>query len=265
MTPPADRQTAVTAVVLARDEAQHILPCLRTLLWCEAQLVVLDSRATEEMSALASVLGARVMVQAWESWAAQRNAALEAVETAWVLFVDVDERVPLELANEIRTAVNAASVAGEPSGFWIPRQNLILGRWIRAAGWEPDYQLRLFRVDRGAYDATRAVHELVQLRGREARLNSRLVHHNYASWRQFWWKQMSYARAEAVQLHAAGVRARPHSPFLQALRELRRRYVKLGGYRSGLLGLQLSLVLAAADGVKYAALWRMGRAPASHG
>jgi hypothetical protein len=249
----------ITAVVLARDEARHIVPCLRTLRWTDEQLVVLDSRTSDEMAGLATGMGARTMVHEWDSWASQRNFALDAMTTPWVLFVDVDERVSLELSEEIRSAVCAASAVGDPSGFWVPRQNLILGHWIRHAGWHPDYQLRLFRVDRGRYDPQRAVHELVKLRGEERRLRSHLVHHNYVSWRQIWSKQLRYAKAEAAQMHLAGQRARPRNVLLQPLRELRRRYVTLGGYRAGLIGLQLSLALAVADGVKYATLLRLGR------
>ncbi|HEU5315983.1 MAG TPA: glycosyltransferase family 2 protein, partial [Chloroflexota bacterium] len=201
-----------------------------------------------------------VVVRAWESWAAQRNAALAHVRTPWVFFVDVDERVPLELAEEIGATVSRATEVGQPVGFWVPRQNLIMGRWVRHAGWHPDYQLRLFRVDRGRYASDRAVHELVQLDGSDARLTARLVHHNYEAWGQFWRKQLRYARAEATQLHAAGQRARPRNLVLQPLRELRRRFVTLGGYREGLLGLALSVVLAGADLVKYAELLRLGRA-----
>lgn len=254
--------SCITAVVLARDEVDHILPCLRTLRWTDAQLVVVDAATRANTATLAAEAGARVIVHPFESWAAQRNVALSHVGTPWVLFVDVDERVPLALADEICTAVCAADAAGEPSGFWMPRQNLILGQWVKHAGWYPDHQLRLFRVDRGRYDPDRPVHELVRLNGTDARLRSRLMHHNYVGWRQFWTKQLRYARSEAAQLHAAGRRAKPHNLILQPLREFRRRYLTLRGYRDGQLGLQLSAALAVADLIKYAELLRLGRGAA---
>jgi hypothetical protein len=255
--PAAER---ITAVVLARDEVRHVVPCLRTLRWADDRMVMLDSRAPGSMERLILSAGACVERREWTSWAAQRNAALERVDTAWVFFVDVDERVPLELAEEIRSTVSRAARDGQPVGLWVPRQNLIVGQWVRHAGWHPDYQLRLFRVDRGRYDPQRAVHELVQLDGAGEQLRSHLLHHNYEAWGQLWRKQLTYARAEAAQLHAAGQRARPHNLVLQPLRELRRRYVTLHGYRAGALGASLSLLLAVADLVKYAELLRLGRA-----
>ena len=248
----------ITAVVLMQDEAPHVAPCLRTLRWADALLVV-DGGSRDDTPHLARAAGARVVERTWDHWTGQRTYALSQVGTPWVLFVDADERVPPDLATEIRVAVERSERNGSPAGFWIPRQNLILGRWVRHAGWYPDHQLRLFRTDQGRYDPDRQVHELVQLDGEAARLSAHLIHHNYVSWREFWRKQLRYARSEAAQLHAQGKRARPHNLVLQPLRELRRRYVTLGGYRAGALGLQLSLVLAVATCVTYAELWRLNR------
>ena len=248
----------ITAVVLMQDEAPHVAPCLRTLRWADEVLVV-DGGSRDETVRLARDAGAQVAQRPWDHWTGQRNYALSLVRTPWVLFVDADERVPPELAAEIRVAVGRGAGAGAPVGFWIPRQNLILGRWVRHAGWYPDLQLRLFRVDRGRYDETRQVHELVQLDGAAESLSAHLLHHNYVTWPEFWRKQLRYARSEAAQLHARGVRAKPRNFVLQPLRELRRRYLTLQGYRAGALGLQLSLVLAVADFVTYAELRRLNQ------
>jgi glycosyltransferase involved in cell wall biosynthesis len=249
-------------VVIALNEANHITQCLRTLQWTDERLVILDSRSSDETRALAIETGARVVERDWGGWALQRNFALQCVQQPWVLFVDADERVPLPLAREIREAVNrATSDQNGATGFWLPRQNLILGHWVRHAGWYPDHQLRLFRRDRGRYDPHRSVHELVQLEGRAEYLQQNLVHHNYVSWRQFWAKQLSYARAEATQLHALGQRAKPRNLVLQPVREFRRRYLTLGGFRAGVIGLQLSLVLAAANFEMYRHLLKLGCRP----
>jgi hypothetical protein len=59
---------------------------------------------------------------------------------------------------------------------------------------------------------------------------------------------------EAQTLRQRGVRARSWSVVVQPLREFRRRYVTLRGYREGLLGLQLSALLAWATLQTY---WRL--------
>ena len=259
--PPATASPSrapISAIVLTRDEAPHIVPCLRTLQWAGETRVV-DSGSADATVPLAAGMGARVVSHPWEGWAAQRNFGAAQARFPWVFFVDADERVPLELAEEAQARVLAAERDGTPVGFWVPRQNLILGRWVRHAGWHPDYQLRLFRRDRGRYDPARPVHELVLLDGEAARLRHHLTHHNYVGWRQFWAKQRRYAAAEAQALHAQAVRAKPQNFILQPLREFRRRFWTLRGYREGLLGAWLSAALAAANFLMYVELWRRHR------
>jgi glycosyltransferase involved in cell wall biosynthesis len=261
--PDTTEHPRVSAIVLTQDEAAHILPCLRTLRWADERLVV-DSGSTDDTVDLARAAGARVLRHEWHGWAVQRNYAAAQAAHDWVFFVDADERVPLELADEIRSALathaaDTTDAAGAPAGYWVPRQNLIMGRWVKQAGWWPDRQLRLYRRDRGGYDLARPVHELVVLDGPTAPLRQRLIHHNYVSWRQFWTKQRRYARAEAGALAARSIRAKPQNFVLQPWREFRRRYWTLEGYRAGPLGLGLSLVLAAANLVMYVELWRRGR------
>jgi glycosyltransferase involved in cell wall biosynthesis len=251
----------ISAVVLTHDEARNIVPCLRTLQWA-GERVVVDDGSRDATVELAAAAGARILRRPWDHWAGQRNFAIAQASKPWIFFVDADERVPPALAREVEQAVGSAA-SSDVAGFWVPRQNLIVGHWVRHAGWHPDFQLRLFRRDRGRYDPDRPVHELVLLDGNAERLQHHLVHHNYATWRQVWMKQLRYARAEASALQAANVRARPHNLVLQPLREFRRRYFTLHGYRDGAMGLALSGVLATSHLVMYAHLWRLNRAAGS--
>ena len=254
----------LTAIILTYNEAAHIVPCLRAVRWVDQRLVV-DSGSDDGTANLAAAQGARVVARPFTTWPEQRNFALDQATTDWVLFVDADERVPLELAQAIRAALDVEPTDPSPyAGYWIPRQNLILGKWVQHAGWHPDYQMRLFRRSCGRYDPRRPVHELVQLAGPAGRLEPMLVHLNYVSWRQFWEKQGRYARHDAARLRAEGVRPKLHSLALQPLRELRRRYWELQGYRDGVLGLQLSLALSWFTFLTYLHLWTLDRqAPTS--
>jgi glycosyltransferase involved in cell wall biosynthesis len=248
----------ISAVVLTHDEVDDVEPCLRTLRWA-GERVVVDDGTTRETAARAAGVGARVVVHPFADFASQRNFACQQASRPWIFFVDADERVPRALVDEVAARVADAERDGAPAGFWVPRQNLIMGHWMRHAGWSPDAQLRVFRRDRGRYVPHRLVHELVELNGESATLSARLVHHNYTSWHQFWTKQLRYARAEALAQHRQGVRAKPQNFVLQPLREFRRRVWQLEGHRDGPLGVSLSAVLAAATFVMYVELARLGR------
>lgn len=235
-----DEKARVSAIVLTLNEERHIAACLATLTWADA-LVVLDSGSVDRTVALAQRYTSNVHYRPFDDWAHQRNAALDLATTEWILFVDADERVTPELAAEVRRAVAGA---GELCGYWVPRRNRILGRWMRATGWWPDEQLRLLRRGRVRYREDRPVHELVVCDGPVGHLRAPLLHYNYDSLGQLIAKQRRYARLEAGMLHAQGVPVRAYQLLSQPLREFVRRFMVLRGYRDGLHGLFLSLVMA---------------------
>ena len=251
----AANDSRIIACILTRNESRHIEACLNSVSWTHAQMVV-DGGSTDATVDLARARGAIVLHRDWDGWAGQRTFAInEAFRRGyrWIFFVDADERVPPELSTEATRVVeasDAAHAAGDttaPVGFWVPRRNIIAGKWVRHAGWDPDYQLRLFRTDRGRYDPARPVHELVLLDGPDAHLEARLVHYNYDDWQHFWIKQQRYARIEAAARVSRGHRVRPHNFILQPWREFWRRYVTLEGWRSGTHGIMLAILLAIAE------------------
>jgi len=247
--PAAPASPTLAAVVIARDEEANIADCLRSLAWADRLCVLVDARTRDRSVELARQAGAEVQTRVFRDFADQRNAALEMFEADWVLFVDADERGTPEVAQEVRRVISE----GDAVGWWIPRRNYIWGRCIRHAGWYPDYQLRLLKRGHARYDPTREVHELVILDGPEGHLQNPLTHYNYATVRQFTVKQDYYATYEARILVSRGIRPRLHSPFLQPVREFRRRYWTLQGYKDGGHGLALSLLMAYYTGVAY---WR---------
>ncbi len=230
----------LAAIILTKDETDHIVDCIESVnQWVDA-VIVFDSQINDEVCRLAEAGGATVLRRPFDNFAAQRQAALEAVQAEWILFVDADERVSPALGAEVRRVIADETV----NGYWIPRRNYIVGHEMRHGGYFPDYQLRLLRRAAAHYDTAREVHELVEVGGTEGQLQEPLIHYNYASWAQFHAKQRVYAAYEARILAGRGIRPRPHNFLLQPLREFRRRYLTLGGWKDGLPGLRLALLLA---------------------
>lgn len=227
--------TELAAVVLTHDEERHIGECLDSLAWADRR-VVIDSLSADRTLEVARARGAEVLQRRFDDFAAQRNAALEAVDADWVLFVDADERVTPELAAEIRQVLRTQSSEG-PVGWWIPRHNYMVGHRMRGGGWHPDHQLRLMRRGHARYDPARPVHEVVILDGKAGYLQNSLIHYNYDSVAQFRRKMLRYTELEASILRARGVRVRPWTYLTMPLREFWRRFVRLRGYRDHVYGL----------------------------
>ncbi len=229
----------LAAVVLAKDEERHLADCLRMLQFADLRAVVTDPGRDNRIAVLARESGAVVLQRPFDDFAGQRNAAMDAVEAEWIFFVDADERIPPELAAEVRRVIVERSEAG----WWVPRHNFIAGQQVRYGGFYPDYQLRLLRRDRARYDPARPVHEVVLLDGPSGYLQNPMIHYNYDDWPQFHAKQQRYALLEGQMLRQRGVKPWPHKFIRQPLREFWRRYVTLKGYRDGWLGLKLAVLL----------------------
>ncbi|MBI2305293.1 MAG: glycosyltransferase family 2 protein [Chloroflexi bacterium] len=243
----------ISAIVITKNEARHIGACLAGLAWAD-EILVLDSFSTDATVDIARRFTPHVHQRPFQGFPRTRNAALDLAQGDWAFFLDADERTTPELAEEIRNRVRESASL---SGYWVPRRNYILGRWMKHAGWSPDYQMRLFRRDRGRYDEARDPHEVVVLKGETGYLQNPIIHYNYEFVGQLFAKQNLYSTLQAHTLHAAGLRPRPRDFFARPLREFTRRYIEEQGYREGFHGLFLSLLLAGYELVTYAKLARI--------
>lgn len=246
----------LSVAVIARDEAAFIGDCLASTAGLAAEtLVLLDDRTRDATASIARAAGARVVCAPWRGFPAQRNRALDLCQTDWVLFLDADERLTPELTAEILAVTGSADpTVAAIAGYWIPRRNYFFGRALHGGGWSPDYQLRLLQRTRARFDEGRLVHEFARLDGAAAHLAHPLLHLNIDRLAEFWHKQAAYALAEARTLYLAGRRARWRNFVGAPAREFWRRYIQLGGWRDGGLGLFLCAALAWFEIVKFACL-----------
>lgn len=242
----------LAAIILTYNEETHIEDCIHSVRWAD-QVLVFDSFSTDRTVELARTTGVEVIQNPFENYAQQRNAALQSVQADWILFIDADERSSEEQAAEIWKVIQQC----HHNGYWIPRHNYIFGKLTRYTGWYPDYQMRLLRRGKAQYDPARPVHELVLVEGEPGYLTVPLVHYNYVNLAQFNAKQRRYVQYDARILYEQGIRPKPHKFITQPLRQFIWRYITLKGYRDGLHGLRLSLLMAWYEFQKYVFLRRL--------
>lgn len=244
----------LTVVILTKNEEQNIVACLGSVAWADRRVIV-DCHSEDATVSLAAKMGAQVLTHPFRNFADQRDYALTAVQSDWIFFVDADERATPELAAEVRQVIQDPTT----NGWWVPRRNYIWGRWIRHAGWSPDYQLRLLRHGCARYDPERPVHEVVLLDGRAGHLQNPLIHYNYQTIGQFIRKQRQYSELEAEILFQQGERPLWRKFISQPWREFWRRYITLQGYKDGSYGLLLSALLGYYRFRVYVRLWQRHR------
>lgn len=91
----------LTAAILTHNDEHRLESCIKFLNFCD-EIVIVDDQSTDNTVKIAKKLNAKVDVHPLENdFAAQRNRLLEKARGEWILFIDSDEEVTTELANEI--------------------------------------------------------------------------------------------------------------------------------------------------------------------
>jgi glycosyltransferase involved in cell wall biosynthesis len=253
----------LSVIVLAWNEEKHLGACLESVREFADELIVLDSGNNPRIAEIVDGMGAKREFRLFDNYPNHRNAAIDLARGDWILFIDADERGTIAFSKELREQIALSDerrARFEPAlvGFWVPRRNMIFGKWIRHAGWSPDFQPRVVKKGFGRFDAKRAVHELLIWDGDAGYLREPLIHYNYETLAQFRQKQIAYTRYEARVWFEEGRRARLRGFIGQPIREFFRRFISLQGWRDGAHGLLLSVLMSYYAFVRQLLLWRLG-------
>ena len=240
----------LSAVVLTHNSASAIGDCLKSLNFVD-EIMVIDDDSTDSTVKIAAGFAAKVLQKKLTSFASQRNFALRQAKHPWVLMIDSDERVPIELAQEIKAAVKTDSY----SAFKMKRLNYFFGRVMKHGGYWPDWQTRLFRVqDFREYRG--AIHESPHFNGRLGSLNIPLTHYSHNNISECLTKSISWTKKEADEFIKAG---HPPVTWWRIIKvmiwEFCFRYFKKLAILDGYVGLAESLLQAMNRFFVYQQVW----------
>ena len=165
----------LSLVIITKNEEHNLERCIRSVPFAD-EVVVMDSGSTDQTVSLAETLGARVIQQEWLGFEKQKQKVTDAAKNKWVLNLDADEALSLELQSEIQTLLNSEI---NKDAFEIPRLAWHLGRWIRHGGWYPDFQKRLYNKTTARWGGGE-LHESVQAKN-VGRLKHNIHHFVFSS------------------------------------------------------------------------------------
>jgi len=243
----------VSAAIITRNAGPQLDRCLASLDFCD-EVVVLDQHSTDDTAAVCARHGARLEQTEWLGFGPTKQKAAQLCRNRWVLSIDTDEEVTAEL----RQAILALPDQPAAAAYAVNRLSRFLGRWIRHAGWHPDWVVRLFDRERAAFD-DRPVHEAIHAEGPVDRLPGLLHHDAYANLEQYLAKLDRYTTTAAADLHAQGRRCGPAAAVVRAHATFWRMWLLQGGVRDGWAGTVLCHCSAFYVLCKYLKLWRLGR------
>jgi glycosyltransferase involved in cell wall biosynthesis len=265
----------------------------------KGEIIVVDSGSTDRTVEIAKSQGAKVFVEEWKGYAAQKNSAIDKADSKWILSLDADEEVDPALLDEFsflfkrpttaddynarmervkaltylstrqtrKQARSMMTALGSPDSFYaemtgylVSRKNLFLGRWIKHGGFWPDSKLRLFRKGSATFE-DRLVHEDARLKeGISGQLRGALIHHSYPTLSDYIEHMNRYSSLGAEMVVAKGrVRFSFINIVLRPMFTFIYNYFLRLGFLDGREGLLLHLYHAVYVSWKYAKAWELSR------
>jgi len=253
----------ISVAIVAMDEEANIGRTLASVRWAD-EIVLVDSGSKDRTCEIAREYGARVIVEPWRGYVAQKQYAIDLCTKDWVLLLDADEEVSPGLADEIRAAVADPHAA---NGYRLPRENLFLGRWMRHGGFYPDPKLRLFRRGQG-YVTGHDPHDRCELKPglpenappKTRQFDNAMVHYTYPNLTLYIAHMNRYSSLGAQLAVAKGrssfsladIVVRPLFTFIY-------NYLFRLGFLDGREGLLLHCYHAVYVSWKYAKAWELSR------
>ena len=290
----------LSVVIITHNEEDNIgrtLASVRPLIADgKGEIIVVDSGSTDRTVEIAKSFGAKVFIEEWKGYAAQKNSAIDKAAGEWILTLDADEEVEQPLAMEIAVRLPStrpnqpellervkqsrylitrqsirefkklakekgpteSGIFAAVTGFWISRKNEFLGRWIKHGGFWPDPKLRLFKRGLARFER-RIVHEDTKLiDGISGRLKHSLRHHSYPTLTDYIDHMNRYSSLGAEMAVASGRSG--FSLFNIVLRPIATfiyNYFFRLGFLDGREGLLLHLYHAVYVSWKYAKAWEL--------
>jgi glycosyltransferase involved in cell wall biosynthesis len=246
----------LTAIIIAKNEESMIANCLESLRWVD-QLLVMDNGSSDKTAEIASSYGAQVIAIKTDSFAKLRTTAQKHVKTDWLFFIDADERVTPQLAQEILVHLET----GEASALSIPRQNILYGQVMTKGGWGGEYVTRVFQKTK-LEGWSGDIHESPIFEGSVAQLHMPLWHLTHRNTVDGLLKTASWTPIEARLFVEAGVAPVTVTTILRkGIMEFLRRGVFKKGGSEGMAGWIEAIIQGINRMIVYILIWEQQQLP----
>lgn len=232
----------ISVVLAVYNEENNLFNCLNSVKQLAWEIVIVDGGSTDKTLDIVEKFGARIIKTTNPiNFHTNKNKAIDAASGDWILQLDADEVATEGLVKEIRKVVDSKS---DINGYWIPRKNFFLGRFLTKGGQYPDYTLRLYKRGKGRL-LGKDVHEQAIVEGKVGYLKDGLLHLRDKNFSEYMRRFNRYTDLLAVQLMEAKVKKNIFSflnyIFIKPIFWFLKAYFRHRGYVDGFPGFVFAL------------------------
>lgn len=245
----------ISAVVHTYNEEKNIERCLSSLAFV-GEIVIIDMGSTDATCDIGKNFKAKIFNHPYTGFVEPaRNFGISKASGDWILIIDADEEIPATLSHYLLQQSKTA----EFDYIRIARRNIIFGKWIKHAGWWPDYQIRFFK--KGQVFWNDKIHGVPFTKGDGQELPATadlsITHYNYQTIEQYIGRLNRYTNISAKELFLANKKFSFSDALEASSKEFINRYFVWEGYKDGVHGLALALLQAFSETATYLKLWEL--------
>ncbi len=235
------------------NEEKNLVDCLESIKDIADEIILVDGSSQDKTVQIAKKYGAKVKVTDNPPiFLINRQKAIDMATKDWILNLDADERITPELEKEIKDVLKDDN--GSFNGYWIPRKNWYLGRYLMKGGVYPDYQLRLYRKGK-VHFALKDVHEQAIVQGKVGYLQHPMIHLSDPEFKRYILRLNRYTDRIADELADKHIGKDPFTAFnyffIKPLWWFILTYGRHKGFMDGWQGLVFSFFSASRFSVAY--------------
>ncbi|MDZ7586224.1 MAG: glycosyltransferase family 2 protein [Patescibacteria group bacterium] len=251
----------LSVVIATFNEQQNIKACLDSIKDLAAEIIVVDGQSKDKTREIAKELGAKVFkVSNKPIFHLNKQLAVDKAANNWILQLDADEQISPELAQEIKTTINQND--SKFNGYYLPRKNFFLKRFLTKGGQYPDYVIRLFKKGKGKFPC-QSVHEQIVIQGPVGYLVNPIIHYADRHFSRYLTRFNRYTSLDAGLLYRQKIKPgifmginyfifKPTAWFLST-------FFRHKGFVDGLPGFIFSLMSSLRFPVIYLKFWELYR------
>lgn len=194
----------ISVTLATYNEEENIRMCLDSVKDWADEIVIVDGTSSDRTVEIAKKeYGALVIIKPnQKNFHINKQIGIDACKFPWILQLDADEVVSPSLKKEIIEIISQKLEARSQQldGYWIPRKNWFLGRFLMKGGQYPDYTLRLYRKGKG-HLPQKDVHEQAVVEGEVGYLDHALLHYPYKDFAFYLhkWNRYNIFAAEIIK------------------------------------------------------------------
>lgn len=250
-----EKKYRLSVTVITLNEADRIRRCLDSVKNIADEIIILDSGSTDGTQEVLAEYTDKIFNTDWPGFGKQKQRALEKAQYDWVLAIDADEALDLDmqqwLLNFLSKDRQDVTAVKMPWAVTIYGKRLDYGRSARSP-------LRMFWREGASFTDAEVHEEILHAAGSTVIADGRLLHFTHRNYGHALEKNNEYAWLGSQKYFRNGKRC--HSLTMALLRSFWtffQIYIIRRGFLDGSVGFLMAMNYAQNNFNKYAGLWTL--------